>query len=211
MSATRRQPGRYPSTVVLFLAAAFLGRNLLVAWVYVGYPVVALVAFEPPPVRVHARDEPLTLTIAIAVHDEAAQVAARIADALAQDGPASPVLEVLVGSDGSTDATEATVAGIARTDPRVRLLALPRAGQTPTQHALFEAARGDVVILTDAETRFAPGSLARLCAPLTDPRVGAATGRLSGATKARPPPPGTRGSTGATSAACASWRVGPAG
>ena len=105
-------------------------------------------------------------------------MAERIADALAQDGPASPVLEVLVGSDGSTDGTDAVVEAIARTDPRVRLLALPRAGQTPTQHALFEAARADVVVLTDAETRFAPGALARLVAPFGDPRVGAATGRL---------------------------------
>jgi cellulose synthase/poly-beta-1,6-N-acetylglucosamine synthase-like glycosyltransferase len=86
--------------------------------------------------------------------------------------------EVLVGSDGSTDGTDALVEAIARADPRVRLLALPRAGQTATQNALFAAARGDVVVLTDAETRFAPGAVAHLCIPFADSRVGAATGRL---------------------------------
>lgn len=163
---------------MLLIAAAFWVATLLLAWVYLGYPAVVALVARLRPVRPLAGGAPPTLSIAIAVHDEAAQVAARIADALAQDGPASPVLEVLVGSDGSTDATEATVEAIARTDPRVRLLALPRAGQTPTQQALFEAAYGDVVVLSDAETRFAPGALAHLCAPFADPRVGAATGRL---------------------------------
>ena len=57
-------------------------------------------------------------------------------------------------------------------------LALPRGGQTATQAALFDAARGEVVVLTDAETRFAPGCLAALAEALRDPRVGCATGRL---------------------------------
>ena len=55
---------------------------------------------------------------------------------------------------------------------------MPRSGQTPTQPALFEAARGDVVVLTDAETRFGPGCLAALADVLRDPRIGCATGRL---------------------------------
>jgi cellulose synthase/poly-beta-1,6-N-acetylglucosamine synthase-like glycosyltransferase len=163
---------------VLLLAVVFVTALTILLWVYLGYPASVALVGRLHPLSLRASEHPATLTVAIAVHDEAAQVAERIANALAQDGAASPVLEVLVGSDGSTDGTEAVVEAIARTDPRVRLLALPRAGQTPTQHALFEAARADVVVLTDAETRFAPGALARLAAPFGDPRVGAATGRL---------------------------------
>jgi len=163
---------------VLPLLLAFWAATLLLAWAYVGYPALVALAARLRPVRLRAGSSPASVTIAIAVHDEAANVADRIADALAQDGPGSAVLEVLVGSDGSTDGTEAMVEAVALADPRVHLLALPRAGQTSTQRALFEAARGDVVVLTDAETRFAPGALARLCGPFADPRVGAATGRL---------------------------------
>lgn len=163
---------------MLPLAAAFAAALAALAWVYVGYPAAVALAARLKPLRLEPGARTATLSVAIAVHDESAQVAERIADALAQDGPTSPVIEVLVGSDGSSDGTEGVVEAIARSDPRVRLLALPRAGQTPTQHALFEAARGDVVVLTDAETRFAPGALARLVAPFADPRVGAATGRL---------------------------------
>jgi cellulose synthase/poly-beta-1,6-N-acetylglucosamine synthase-like glycosyltransferase len=169
---------RYASAVVPLVAAAFLIATLLLAWVYLGYPALVALLARVRPVHLRAGGEPPTLTIAIAVHDEVGHVADRIADALDQQGPGSPVLEVLVGSDGSTDGTEAAVERVARADPRVRLLALPRAGQTPTQQALFDAARGSVVILTDAETRFAPGSLALLVAPFADQRVGASTGRL---------------------------------
>jgi cellulose synthase/poly-beta-1,6-N-acetylglucosamine synthase-like glycosyltransferase len=151
---------------------------VLLVWVYVGYPAVVAGAARLRPIRLAAAADARSITVAIAVHDEVAEIAERIADVLAQDCPASPITEVLVGSDGSTDGTDAAVAAVARTDPRVRLLTLPRAGQTPTQHVLFAAARGDVVVLSDAETRFAPGALATLCAPFADPRVGATTGRL---------------------------------
>ena len=163
---------------MFLLAVIFVASLTALFWVYLGYPAAVALATRLHPLSLSASEQPATLTVAIAVHDEATHVAQRIADALAQDGPTSPVLEVIVGSDGSTDGTDTVVEAIARTDPRVRLLALPRAGQTPTQQALFEAAQADVVVLTDAETHFAPGALARLVAPFGDPRVGAATGRL---------------------------------
>jgi cellulose synthase/poly-beta-1,6-N-acetylglucosamine synthase-like glycosyltransferase len=148
------------------------------AWVYAGYPATVAALARLRPVILRPTDQPPTLTVAIAVHNEAVNIADRIADALAQTTTGARVVEVLIGSDGSTDATEAIVADLAAKDPRVRLLALPRSGQTPTQTALFEAAQAKAVILTDAETRFAPGCLAALAEALRDARVGCVTGRL---------------------------------
>jgi cellulose synthase/poly-beta-1,6-N-acetylglucosamine synthase-like glycosyltransferase len=147
-------------------------------WVYIGYPVTVALLARARPVRPERTNEAPTLTIAIAVHNEADHIADRIEDALAQADSGARIEEVLVGSDGSTDETEAIVAAMAVQDPQVRLLSLTRGGQTATQAALFAAARGDVVVLTDAETRFEPGCLAALAEALRDPRVGCATGRL---------------------------------
>jgi cellulose synthase/poly-beta-1,6-N-acetylglucosamine synthase-like glycosyltransferase len=150
----------------------------LLAWVYLGYPTLVAIIARLRPVRLRPTDPLPSLTVAIAVHDEADSIAGRIADALAQIESGVDVIEVLVGSDGSTDRTNAIVEALAEGDPRIRLLALPRAGQTAAQHELFEAARGDVVVLTDAETRYRPGCLRALADALRDPRVGGATGRL---------------------------------
>jgi cellulose synthase/poly-beta-1,6-N-acetylglucosamine synthase-like glycosyltransferase len=157
---------------------AFWTASGTLVWVYAGYPVVAAVLARLRPVVLRPTMAAPTLTVAIAVHDEAAHIEARIADALAQIESGARIVELLVGSDGSTDATEEIVARLASRDPRIRLLALPRRGQTATQAVLFEAARGEAVVLTDAETRFAPGCLAAMDEALRDPRVGCVTGRL---------------------------------
>ncbi len=160
------------AAVLFWVSVAALG------WVYLGYPALVALLARWRPVRLQRSAELPALSIAIAVHDEAEEIAARIADVVAQAERGAPVMEILVGSDGSTDATDAIVAGLAAADPRIRLLSLPRAGQTPTQAALFAAARGDVVVLTDAETRYAEGCLAAIAGAFRDPRVDGVTGRI---------------------------------
>jgi cellulose synthase/poly-beta-1,6-N-acetylglucosamine synthase-like glycosyltransferase len=162
----------------VLLELVFWTASLLLGWVYVGYPLLVAAIARVHPIRLDPREPVPTLSVAIAVHDEAANIAERIADVFGQEASGAPIREVLVGSDGSMDGTDDIVARLAAADPRIRLLSLPRGGTTPAQHAMFEAATGEVVLLTDAETRFAPGCLAALVAAFRDPRVGCATGRL---------------------------------
>jgi cellulose synthase/poly-beta-1,6-N-acetylglucosamine synthase-like glycosyltransferase len=150
----------------------------LLAWAYVGYPTLVALLARLRPWRPNPTQRTPSLSVAIAVHNGSDVIAERVANALAQGSDDTPVGEVLVGSDGSTDGTDRVVEDLARHDPRIRLIVLPRAGQTPTQRALVEAATTEVVVLSDAETRFEPGCLARLADAFRDPRVGAATGRL---------------------------------
>ena len=161
---------RFVLTVVFWSAIAGL------VWAYAGYPALVAVLGRLRPLRLDPSGPIPSITVAIAVHNEAEAIAERVQDVLAQAG--ADVVEVIVGSDGSTDGTDARVGALANLDPRVRLVALPRSGQTATQHALFEAANGDVVVLTDAETRFEEGCLERLVAPFRDRRVDCTTGRI---------------------------------
>jgi cellulose synthase/poly-beta-1,6-N-acetylglucosamine synthase-like glycosyltransferase len=161
------------SAIVFWIASGLL------AWIYLGYPLVVAALARLAPWRPDPSGSIPTLSVAIAVHNEAAAIEERIADVLKQAASDEVrLLEVLIGSDGSTDDTDMIVATLAASESRIRLVPLPRSGQTTTQDALFKAARGEVVVLTDAETRFGPGCLARLGAAFRDPRVGAATGRL---------------------------------
>jgi cellulose synthase/poly-beta-1,6-N-acetylglucosamine synthase-like glycosyltransferase len=158
-------------------AALFWLAVLLLAWVYVGYPLVAATAgwLRPLELRAGSAARPL-VTVGIAAHDEARQLEARVANVLAQSGAFE--LRVIVASDGSTDGTAEIMRRLEGADSRVRFLDLERGGQTAAQAEIFRAARGDIVVLTDAETRFADGCLDRLVAPFADDRVGCTTGRL---------------------------------
>ena len=157
----------------------FWTASALLAWVYLGYPVLVAVVGWLAPWRSEPSNPPPTLTIAIAVHNEAATMAERVANVLDPRVQAGArIAEVIIGCDGSSDGTDRIAARLAVAEPRLHVLVLPRRGQTATQHTMIEGATGDVVILSDAETRFEPGCLARLADAFRDPRVGAATGRL---------------------------------
>jgi cellulose synthase/poly-beta-1,6-N-acetylglucosamine synthase-like glycosyltransferase len=160
------------------LAAVFWIAAGLLAWVYVGYPAVLVILSSVRPFRPAAGHAgPRLVSVGVAAHDEARQLEGRIANILEQTVTFD--LEVIVASDGSTDGSVELVERLARRDDRIRVLGLARGGQTAAQRVIFETARGDVVVLTDAETRFAPGCLAALVGPLADPRIGMTTGRLA--------------------------------
>jgi cellulose synthase/poly-beta-1,6-N-acetylglucosamine synthase-like glycosyltransferase len=159
--------------LVLFWASA-----ALLAWVYFGYPLVAWAAARLRPVRLR-RDlaRPAPITVGLAVHEGESEIENRVANILQQE--VAGELEVIVASDGSTDATARLVRQRAAEDERVRLIELPRSGQSAAQSAIIEGARGEVIVLTDAETRFEAGFLRALTAPFADPRVGCTTGVLA--------------------------------
>jgi cellulose synthase/poly-beta-1,6-N-acetylglucosamine synthase-like glycosyltransferase len=155
----------------------FWGSVGLLGWVYFGYPALAWLVGRLRPVRLR-EDSPLPglVTVGLAVHQGGSDIEERLANILGQEIECE--LEVIVASDGSTDATDELVQRVAADDSRVRLLAMPRSGQSAAQSAIVEAATGEVIVLTDAETRFEPGFLRRLVAPFADPRVGCTTGVL---------------------------------
>ncbi len=149
----------------------------LLGWVYVVYPLLALVYGRLRPVGLAPTGgPPVLITLALAIHDGAPEIEDRLTNILGQDLPAE--LEIIVASDGSTDETASIVRRLAQADSRIKLIELSRRGQSAAQAAIFEAARGEVVVLTDIETRFSHGCLAALVAPFADVRVGCTTGVL---------------------------------
>jgi cellulose synthase/poly-beta-1,6-N-acetylglucosamine synthase-like glycosyltransferase len=82
-----------------------------------------------------------------------------------------------VGSDGSTDRTAEIVRGF--TDPRVRLLDFSqnRGKATVLNEAVAEA-RGEIVVMSDANTHVDTAAVRRLVRWFRDPSVGAVVGRL---------------------------------
>ncbi len=147
----------------------------LVVLVTIGYPC-ALVLLAPlmrRPRRI-ADGEP-SVTLVIAAHNEEQCIAAKIENSLALDYPRS-LLEIHVGSDGSTDRTNEISASFA--DRGVVLHAFRRMGKTGVQNQVVKAARGEILVFSDANAFYRPDALRKLVRNFADPSVGCASGQL---------------------------------
>jgi cellulose synthase/poly-beta-1,6-N-acetylglucosamine synthase-like glycosyltransferase len=157
--------------VVFWVTAAAL------LWTYVGYPLFAAALARIRPRPDGKQDWTPGVTVIVPAHDEEDVIAGRIENLLALDYPRDR-LEIIVGSDASTDRTDGIVAAIAAREPRVRLLRCPRGGKLATINRLYTEGSGEVLAFTDANTRWEPDALRKLVRSLADPEVGYVTGRL---------------------------------
>ncbi len=146
----------------------------LIAWTHVGYPLATAAAarrrrFTP------RRDESFLPDVAliIAAHDEGDVLHERLENALALDYPRER-LELIVSSDGSSDATVER----AREAAADSVLDLPRGGKIRAQDAAVERARGEIVAFSDANAYWKPDALRALVSPFADPEVGYVCGQL---------------------------------
>src|SRR5437588_312254 len=88
----------------------------------------------------------------LSAYNEELLIGARIRNLLELDYPAER-LEILIGSDGSTDRTNEIVRR--SESDRLRLVAFgARRGKASVVNDLTSLARGDIVVLTDANTFF---------------------------------------------------------
>lgn len=141
---------------------------------YVGYPAILAVL----PARRRRPEEPVSrewpvVSVLIAARNEEKVIGARLDNIRSQNYPGT--IEVLVGSDASTDATDAIVA--ARAGEGVTLVrSETRSGKPRIIQMLASRARGRVFVFTDADTVFGPDTVRELVAPLFDPSVGCVDG-----------------------------------
>ena len=149
----------------------------LLAYIYVGYPALAIaIAHLWPRAIVKAGRSP-TVTVVIAAYNEEKHIAQKIRNVLDLEYPEDRV-EVIVASDASSDATDRIVNDCG--EPEVRLLRVEgRLGKTACQNAAAQAASGDILLFTDATTLIEPHALRAMVANFNDASVGCVAGRLA--------------------------------
>ena len=148
----------------------------LLGYTYLGYPALIWLwaTLQPPPPR--RRGTEPTVTLVIVAHNEAARIAGRLENLLSLDYPGDRV-EIVLGSDGSTDGTADR--GRAFDHAGVTVVGFEtRRGKPAVLNDLVPKARGEIVIMADARQRFERGALRALTAAFEDPRVGAVSGEL---------------------------------
>lgn len=172
---------------VLFWLSAFL-----LFFTHFGYPIVLwLLGFIglggragevrgkklsdiPPPVDPDTEEEILPgVSLVIAAYNEETVIEAKVANALALEYPRE-LLQIIVASDGSSDRT----VEIAREAGADLVLDLPRGGKIAAQNAAAEAATGQILAFSDANSTWEPGALTELISPFRDDRVGYVCGQV---------------------------------
>ena len=116
-----------------------------------------------------------SVSVLIAAYNEADCIGPRIENLLEQDYPADK-LEILIGSDASSDETDGIVQRYAARG--VKLSRGERCGKAGVLSRLVGLARGDVLVMTDANTEFERDAIRRLVQPLREETVGLVCGRL---------------------------------
>jgi len=117
-------------------------------------------------VRADERPATLRLSLVLPAFNEAAVIAAAVAEAEAALAVTFTDFEILVVDDGSADDTAAAVARLLPSAPHTRLLRHPKnRGYGAALRTGFEAARFDLVAFTDADCQFNLADLGTL-APL---------------------------------------------
>lgn len=102
---------------------------------------------------------------------------ARFLDSLVQQDETS--FETIIVNDGSTDNSVGIVKQF-ESKLRIQIINLPHVGLRAARAAGFDAARGEICIILDADETFASDAIGKFTEPFTDPTVGAAGGMLVG-------------------------------
>lgn len=109
------------------------------------------------------------IAVLIAAYNEEQVIRRKIENTLALDYPPDK-MEVLIGSDGSTDRTNEIARGIQ--DPRVRLYVYEgRNGKPGVLNRLVKETTADVLVMTDANVRIEPTTFRNLIRHFADPGV----------------------------------------
>ena len=155
----------------LFISAIVLGLTRLVF-----LAVLALIHRSREARRQPADLDPETgplVSVLIPCFNEEKVIASSVARILES---AWSRLEVIVLDDGSSDDTSGEVERHFGSDPRVRLMRFPNGGKALALNRGLDQVKGDIVVALDADTQFAPATIARLARWFADPRVGAVAG-----------------------------------
>jgi glycosyltransferase involved in cell wall biosynthesis len=157
--------------MTLALKALFWTGGFIAVYSYLLYPLLlTLLQKRAAPAR-NSGDALETITVIITARNEQARIAEKLENTLALEYP-SDLLNVLVASDASTDATDEIVRSFAAR--RVQLVRSDeRKGKEHAQWLAIQAATGSILVFTDTATRLQPDALRLLAQDFADPGIGA--------------------------------------
>jgi cellulose synthase/poly-beta-1,6-N-acetylglucosamine synthase-like glycosyltransferase len=157
--------------LALFCATLFLCIST-----YVLYPIGIWLAAKAFPFRCTKADIRPTVSVIISAYNEEKHIEAKIRNTLSLDYPRDRI-EIIVGSDGSTDGTAEIVRKFHMAG--VRLIDFStNNGKTFVQNQCVERSRGEVLVFMDAASMLREDAVTKLVRNFADPEIGCVGGKL---------------------------------
>lgn len=148
-----------------------------IIYTYFGYPLLLIVmTIGKKEVDSGSGGQLPMVSLIISAHNEEAVIGDKVRNSLAIEYPRE-LLEIIVVSDGSTDATPSIVRRFG--DQGVKMVELrEHVGKTSAQNEAVRHSTGEILVFTDANSMFEPGAVKELIAMFTGERVGCVCGEL---------------------------------
>ena len=158
--------------IILIVASALL------AWTYLIYPAAVILAAElkgrvkPESLSRHQQKPLPSVTVVMSLYNEKSVTEEKILSMLDSDYPAE-LLDFVIGSDGSTDGTNALLETMAATNRRIRcLIRAERRGKAVMLNDLVPEATGEILVITDANVMFTRSTVTKLAEAFSNPLTG---------------------------------------
>jgi cellulose synthase/poly-beta-1,6-N-acetylglucosamine synthase-like glycosyltransferase len=160
----------------LISTGVFWASAGLLAYTYVGYPLAMRIRARMRP-RPFKR-APITprVTVVMAARNEASNLATKLENLLTIDYPADK-LDIIVVSDGSTDATCDVVESFRSKGVRLARLETS-SGKARALNVGVAQAEGELILFCDVRQRVDPTALRKVVEAFADPQIGAVSGEL---------------------------------
>lgn len=141
--------------------------------VYIGYPLLLALGLLGKRKLVRRGTVQPSVSILVPAHNEEANIRQKIENLLALDYPPD-TFEIIVGSDGSTDATEQIVRQFANRGVRLISSSVQR-GKSSIENELVAQSAGSILVFTDADCTVPPDCLRIIVENFADDTIGLVT------------------------------------
>jgi glycosyltransferase involved in cell wall biosynthesis len=145
-----------------------------VVYASIGYLILLVVVSRFVRRSVARADITPAVSLLIAAKNEESVVAQKLENSLALDYPRDK-LEIVVMSDASTDRTDEIVRAFAGRGVILHAVS-DGLGKPNAMNATVPMASGEIIVISDADSTYAPDALRKLARNFADPQVGAVTG-----------------------------------
>ena len=162
--------------MILISKLLFWSSFFLCLSTYFIYPSIIWLVSKIKSIKINTKEYFPKVSVLISAFNEENTIREKIINTLTQDYPVDKI-EIIIGSDGSTDRTVEFAKSVR--DPRVRVFDLKdNEGKTAVQNYCVDQSSGEIIFFTDAASFISRNAIKDMVKNFADKRIGCVAGLM---------------------------------